>query len=188
MNPSLQITQNCLILDACCIINLYASGRLEDILKCIPVPVAVALYVKEEEALSIYCNEGSKERETLDLSQFIDRKLLHIVDIETVAESTRYLNYAAELDDDGEAITGAIAVERGWAIGTDDGAAIRFFNYQFPNTQILSTLHVIKYWAEVANIPRTELRLILQLIRIRGRYIPKVQHPLYSWWQDYYGK
>lgn len=188
MISPLPITHNCLILDACCIINVYASGRMGDILTSIARSVTVAAYVKDNEARAVYAADGSGTREVIDLSPFITQGLLHVVDLDTAAENANYLEFASKLGDDGEAITGAIAAERNWAIGTDDGAAIRYFNQRCPSLQIVSSLELLKHWADTTDISLTELGTALRLIRIRGRYQPKAKHALYTWWQTYYAK
>lgn len=179
---------NSLILDACCIINVYASGRMGDILASIARSVTVATYVKDQEARTVYTGDGSGTRETIDLSPFIHQELLFVVDMETQAEHTNYLEFASCLGDDGEAITGAIAAERNWAIGTDDGAAIRYFSQRCPSLQIVSSLELLKHWADTASVSASELGVALRSIRMRGRYQPKTKHVLYNWWQINYNK
>jgi len=182
----LPIAHNCLILDACCIINVYASGRMHDILASLARAVTVAAYVQDYEARAVYAADGSGAREVIDLSPFINQGLLRVVDIETADERANYLDFAARLGDDGEAITGAIAAERHWAIGTDDGAAIRFFNQRCPTLQIVSSLELLKHWADTTRVPLVELGAALRLVRVCGRYQPKARHALYNWWQAHY--
>jgi len=188
LTAPLPLAHSCLILDACCVINTYASGRMEDILISISRSVTVATYVREEEAQAIYAANGSGAREPIDLNPVIERGLLRIVQIETAAEDANYLEFAVNLGDDGEAITGAIAAERNWAIGTDDGAAVKFFSRRCPKLQIVSSLELIKHWADNASVSSSELGLALQLVRVRGRYQPKARHPLFAWWQANYPK
>jgi hypothetical protein len=188
LTSQLQIAHNYIILDACCIINFYASGRMGDILASIPRSVTVAAYVRYHEAQAVYTADGGGGQEAIDLDLYVDQGLLHIVDLETTAENANYINFAAYLGDDGEAITGAIAVERNWAIGTDDGAATKFFRQRCPQLQIISSLELIKHWAETAHVGSTELGHALQLVKIRGRYQPHARHLLYPWWQAHYSK
>lgn len=186
MTSPLHISHTCLILDACCIINLYASGRMRDILATIVPFVTVATYVKDYEAQTVFAGDGSGTREAIDLSPVITQGLLSVVDIASAAETARYVDFAARLGDDGEAITGAIAAERDWAIGTDDGAARRFFSQHCPTLQLVSSLEVLKHWADTTSLPLAELGTALRLVRVRGRYQPKARHVLYEWWQAHY--
>lgn len=186
MTSPLHITHPCLILDACCVINLYASGRMGDILASIAHVVTVAAYVKDHEAHTVYTADGSGAREAIDLSPLINQGLLQVVDIASAAESVRFIDFSARLGDDGEAMTGAIATERDWAIGTDDGAARRFFSQDCPRLQLVSSLELLKHWADTTGLPLPELGTALRLVRVRGRYQPKARHPLYTWWQTNY--
>ena len=183
MEAKIVFSQDCIILDACCIINLYASGQMGDILKSISKSVAVAAYVRDEEALRIFCGQAgneTEEYERIDLQPFIDRGLLRVVTPETEAENITFVNFAAALDD-GEAITGAIALHRNWAIGTDDRKAISFFTQNMSHLQVISTLELIKYWVDIANPPLETICLALQKVRVRARYEPNLKHKLYLW-------
>ena len=132
---SVVFVHDCVILDACCVVNLYASRHFGHILETIPASVAVAAYVRNEEARKIYGGPDEhvmQREEQIDLQPFIDRGLLTLVSPESEAENVAYVNFAAALDD-GEAITGAIAVHRHWAIGTDDRGASPFLQKQLRN-------------------------------------------------------
>ena len=122
-------SHDCIILDACCIINLYACRQMRAILETIPKNLSVAAYVKDQEVLNIYSgpiDNVEASSELIELQPFIDDNLLLLVDIETEDEANTYINFAERLDD-GEAITGAIAVNRNWAIATDDLASVKLF-------------------------------------------------------------
>src|SRR6266700_4130778 len=58
LTTKLIFSQDCIILDACCVINLYASGQMGNILQSIAKVVAVAAYVRDEEAQRIYAGDG----------------------------------------------------------------------------------------------------------------------------------
>jgi hypothetical protein len=61
------------------------------------------------------------------------------------AEENSFVNFAVELDE-GEAVTGAIAMHRHWGIVTDDRKARRVFARTNPHVQLLSTPEFIKHW------------------------------------------
>jgi len=178
---------DCIILDACCIINLYASRQFGNILKSLPISVVVATYVREEEACKIYGGPDenvTQREEQIDLQPFIDSGLLILVSPDTEAENETYVDFAASLDD-GEAITGALAVHRNWAIGSDDRRAISFFAKAAPLVQRISTLELIKYWADTPDLPPDVIRTALRNVRTRAKYEPHAKHPLYEWWRTY---
>jgi hypothetical protein len=175
-------------LDACCVINLYASRHFGNILEAIPISVAVATYVREKEALKVYGDfidhTLQRQEEQIDLQPFIDRRLLLLTSPDSEAENVTLVDFAASVDD-GEAITGAIAMHRNWAIGSDDRRASSFFAKVTPHLQVLSTLELIKYWVDTNDLPTDVVRTALQNVRARAKYQPHFKHPLYLWWRAY---
>lgn len=180
--------QDCVILDACCIINLYASGQMGNILRSISKSVAVVAYVRNEEAQKIYAGDGTnaiQKYELIDLQPFIDSGLLIVVSPDTEAEDITFVNFAAALGGDGFSITGAIALHRNWSIGSDDRKAISFFAQHIPQVQLITTPELLKYWVDTANPPLDAVRIALQKIRTKARYEPHSKHKLYDWWQTH---
>jgi len=180
-------SHDCIILDACCIINLFASQQMRSVLETIPKNLSVAAYVKDHEVLSIYSgpiNNVQETSESIDLQPFIDDNLLLLVDIETEVEANTYINFAERLDD-GEAVTGAIALNRNWAIATDDSASVRLFQSSAPHIALVSTLDLVKYWVDTNSLTEDIIRETLLNIRVRGKYEPHRNHPLSKWWQKY---
>jgi len=180
----MEIKNSHIVLDACCILNFFASGHLIKIIQSMPARVVVSEVVKERELLTLHrlVNESNE-----DINQFesaIEKGLLTVTDFSSESEEETFVNYVFELGDDGESATCAIAVHRGWAIATDDKKAITFFQKEAPHLQILSTLAIVKNWSEVENVPRETLRSALKAIKTRGRYIPHRNHPLRPWWED----
>lgn len=173
-----------LIIDACGVINLAASGHMKDILVATRQSIAVATYVRDVEALRIDGRmvggvKGPDER--IDLQPLIDDGLLELVQPDSEAEDNTFVDFAVEVDD-GEAITGAIAVHRGWAIGTDDKDARRLLARVAPHLQLVSTPEFIKHWADQAQPSPDIIRAVLGDIRARGHYAPPKQHQLRGWW------
>ncbi|MCT7952894.1 hypothetical protein NG798_24140 [Ancylothrix sp. C2] len=169
----MQINQSHLLIDSCCMLNLCSSGQLLNILQVIPAQVAIVQEVKQE---------LQKIENAIDFETAITEGLLLTVDFESEAEEEAFVNYAAYLDD-GEAATGAIAINRGWAMATDEKKATKFFTQESSSLKIISTLDIIKYWSEVANIEQLTLNYVLNQIRVKGHYIPHRNHPLRSWWE-----
>jgi hypothetical protein len=176
---------DCIMLDACCVLNLYASGYMDAILQALSTSVAVAAYIKDKEALRILCDpDGTSVRkyEQIDLQPFIDRGSIVVVSPDSVAEDTTYVNFAVELDD-GEAITGAIAIHRHWSVASDDRKAIAFFGRNASHVQIVTTPEILQFWVSCANLDPDTVGRALRNIRIRARYEPDRGHILYDWWQ-----
>jgi len=178
----MQIVHSHLLLDACCVLNFCASGQLLAILKSIPVQVAVTQVVREQELKTLQRLESEENEGATQFEAAIAQNLLITVDFESEEEAELFVNYAAILDD-GESATGAIAVHRQWAMAKDDKRAISFFRKETPQLQVLSTLEIVKHWSEEAGVDSQKLRDVLNLIRVKGRYMPPKSHPLQSWWE-----
>lgn len=171
MQPKIEFKHDGLMLDACILINLNASGQMEAILRSIPPQVAVAAYVSEYEIRSF------------DLQPFIDKGLLMVVDIDLAsdADTNRVANYANALGADGEAYTGAIAVSKNWAIGTDERRVLKYFEREMPHLQKITTHELVKHWADTTAPERETVRLALQQIAIIGKFVINAQHPCFEW-------
>ncbi|NER23089.1 MAG: hypothetical protein F6J96_20790 [Symploca sp. SIO1C2] len=180
----MKIRYSHILLDACCILNLCASGHLLAILKTIPAQVGIAQVVQKRELISLRRLEDKENEEATQFEEAIAQGLLEVFDFKSEEEAETFVNYVFELKDDGESATCAIAVHRGWAIATDDKKAISFFQKRAPHLQILSTPEIIKHWSEETNLDLVALRDSLNAIREKARYIPPNSHFLQSWWQS----
>lgn len=178
-----------LILDACCVINLAATAYTAEIMAALGIHVAIATYVQEQELLSVGGSIRSLETQSViaDL-QILERSgLLTYESPLGEAETVAYINFAADLGDDGEAVTCAIAAARGWAVATDDRKAINFLRRTAPDIPVVTTLEIIKYWSEQASSSAAKLPMVLHNIRAYGRYTPPQSHRLYAWWMTNMG-
>lgn len=172
------------ILDACCVMTLYGSGRMGDVLVTLPTPVFVCDYVLEKEALTVY--DGPRENvraETadIDLRLFEQEGLIERTSLRSEEQAT-FVTLAKDLDD-GEARTIAIALHRDWAVGTDDEKALRRCQSEAIGT--ITTPAFMRGWVEEENPPHDEIAVALRRIRTRAVYLPATSHPEYEWWTQY---
>lgn len=179
----MDIAHSHILLDACCVLNFSASGRFLEILSAIPAQVVVTEVVRGKELKTLQRLKTEDNEAAIQFEAAISKSLLVVTDFESDAEAETFVNYAFAMGDDGESATGAIAVHRGWAIATDDKKAILFFRQEVPQLKIISTLEVVKYWSEQSIHNASELRNVLDAIRVKARYIPDKDHPLQSWWK-----
>jgi len=177
------ITHSPLLLDACCVLNFCASGQLLSIIESIPVQVAVTKVVQERELKTLQRLEEGETEGILQFETAIAQSLLTIVDFELEAEVESFVNYAAILGDDGESATCAIAFHRGWVVATDDRGAMRFIRRELPHLEIISTLEIVKHWADKKCPEPSKLQDVLQKIKVKARYSPDRNHPLQGWWE-----
>lgn len=165
--------QSCthLVLDACCAITLVESAHMAAILSATNLRVVITRYVVQHEV------------QRQDVQPLIDAGVLSLVAPETEAELNEYVDLARDLDD-GEAVSGALAVHRKWALATDETKALRFFAETYPEIPLISTPGLIKHWVEVTQPAREVVRSALLRIQSQAHYRPGKLHPLWDWWHD----
>jgi len=139
---TIHVEEDGIILDACCIINLYAGSVMQEVLESISMPFFVDRYVREKEALKV---KGEADNEFIDinLDPFIQENILHEVSLSGENEINTFVNLAVSLDD-GEARCGAIAAHRNFVVATDEKVGIRIFSGLEPPIYTISTLEILK--------------------------------------------
>jgi hypothetical protein len=175
------------ILNACCLRNIYASGCVDAVLAALPIPAMIADVVFEEEPLRILRKVNEEEgfvHTQIDLQPILNAGLLIMASLSSAAEEAAMVTLAATLDADGVATTAALAQQRGWAIGVDGPAALGLLRQHLPDVQIVSTPLLMQQWVEHSRPPSHVLRAALQNIHQGTRYAPPDQDPLYFWWKE----
>lgn len=173
------------IVDACSIITLFASGHFREVLQTIPVPVMISRYVREQEAGYIFggpLHDVRSSKEPIDLIPLVREGIIREVAVEGDDEMTTFIHLAGRMDD-GEARTLAIAHHRNWAVATDDGRAIR--EAEKAGIQVVTTPELLKHWFEKTQPNAEQLRRALADAEARGAYRISRRHALYEWWQEH---
>lgn len=169
---------DCLLLDACCAINLFATSYAGEILVAFAQPIAIAQFVVERELLDLAAVLPSDKS---SVSEHLAK--IGIVTVAMLEEDEeQFLVLASQLDD-GEAITAAIAMTRGWAIATDDRRVPSVLAKAGVVMRVVTTPELVKHWVEHTQIDRLLLRSVLGDIETKARFRPWRSHPLYTWWQ-----
>ncbi|MBI4311322.1 MAG: hypothetical protein HY681_06015 [Chloroflexi bacterium] len=175
-----------LFLDAGPLLNLYATGRIRDIVLAWPSRVGVADYVLEEEALYIWGpgrEPAQEDRQPVDLSPLVAEGVIAVYRLETVEERATFVDLAAFMDD-GEAVTAALAAHREAAVATDDRKARRAIRERVPDVPLVSTLELLKQWADSLEPPTPdELRTAMLAMQSGATFTPGERDPLYAWWR-----
>lgn len=188
MVDSVAFPQEGVILNPCCLINLYASRYLSSILEALAVPVMVAADVYEHEVLRVY-SEGLGEEglvpERIEVQPLLDAGLLTIAWPSSEAELTSVIDFAFALKKDGEAFTAALALHRRWAIGIDDPRTASFLRRNVPHLQLLTTPLFVKQWTEETDPSPETVRTALHNIQRYAKYAIPPHHALYAWWRGY---
>jgi len=173
-----------LVVDACCWIDLFATGGINEIVAALPYQIVAPRYVAEEEVLTTLSVTGLEER--CSFAQLQAKALVSIWDIETEEEKRELVRFAAHLDD-GEASVCALAVVHGGAVATDDRKAIGILRQLAPGIQIVQTPELLHSWADRAKIPGDRLRAVLHSVQTRARFTPRRDAPFSDWWAQCLG-
>ncbi len=170
-----------LLLDACSLINIFASRHFEEILSIRRERCAIVRNVQREARSLRRGGDGldSNDRESIDWSAASPLGQLPIINDPSEDESQRYFDLSLELGD-GESMTGAIAFYRGYGVVTDDRKATRILGDM--GITMTSSIGLVAEWANQQGISRPVLQTIVTDIRVRARYQPPRTHPRYSWW------
>ena len=177
---------NYLILDASCLLNLYATGRLRDIALALSYQLVVAGYVMQEEALYVRVPgpEGLfDERGSVNLCPLVEEGLIMVAHLKEPDEIITFVDFAA-LVDDGEAVTGALALHRGYSLATDDRRARRILRERAPTVSQVSTLELLKEWSDKRAVPVVELQVAMNLMQRSASFLPGERESLYWWWRS----
>jgi predicted nucleic acid-binding protein len=171
------------ILDACVLINLLAGGEIEGVLGAAARQSLICSAVREE---TVYLRTGDPRAplELIKLDPLLESGLLGVCRVEGDVEAQLYVDYAGSLDD-GEAMSLAIALSRGFTLATDERKARRLFLEAAGDARRLtSTPELVRHWAESARVPAPVLRDALLRIEARARYQPPASDPNHGWWVD----
>jgi hypothetical protein len=169
------------ILDACVLINLLASGRAEEIMSEGDYEFGICLVVKNE-SVYLRATDSSAPPEEVKFDRFVESSFLTVYELSGDTEKGLYVDYAAELDD-GEAMSLALVHSRGLTLASDDRKARRIFMEEIGDSKrLLSTSQILKDWAEKIGLEPTGLKRVLIEVSLRGRFFPNSGDAQFAWW------
>lgn len=174
-----------IILDASCLLNLYASGKLKEIAETFNEPLVVSDYVLRHEALFIRHKKSEldeEEKQPVNLDPLVSTGLIKVISVTNEKEQNTFIDLATELDD-GEAITVSLAECRRYKVATDDRKALGIISNR-SLVHSVSTLELIKHWADTRKVSKDEVRAVLFRIWTDSSYYPGEHDLLYDWWHD----
>lgn len=175
--------QRAQILDACVLINLLASGEVEGILRAAARDSFICSAV-EGESIYLRTEDPAAPLEAVDLGSLVASGLLTVCRLEGASEAELYVDYAGALDD-GEAMSLAVALSRGFILATDERKARRLFLEAAADPlRLVSTSDLLRSWAEAEAARGGRLKEALLRIEKRARYQPPVTDANHQWWVD----
>ncbi|NQT41220.1 MAG: hypothetical protein HQ581_27275 [Planctomycetes bacterium] len=176
------------IVDACCLINLYASGKPMEIVGALGTEFFVPERVRSE-ALTIHKPDEEDAAgfvaEPIDLTEALQAGAIRQCRVDGPKENEAFVRYARELDD-GEAACLAIAKRRGWTVATDDRKAIRVATAQ--RIAVVTTPELVHKWVETAKPEESKVCEVLRNIESFARFRPGKSAKLYPWWTRVVGR
>ena len=175
-----------IVIDACSLINLYATRRLSEILMTVPARLVVSDVVLRE---SLYVRRGgigkdAEERELMELKSILDAGVLEVVASDDDDELLTFVDLST-LIDEGEAMSIALAMHRGWSVMTDDRKARRILRER--QIAHFSTLELMQHWNSTTRPDPAVLQAALRDIEHRARWVPWRTHSLAEWWKQAIG-
>ena len=169
------------IIDACCLINLYASGNEDSILQACG-EFWISTQVRNEALCIRRVDENDPTRlvtQDIDLGHAIAAGHIQTCQLEGQNETDAFVRFAMQLDD-GEASCVAIAKSRGWTMATDDRKARRIASES--GISLISTPEVIQRWVGVTSPSKVAIVELLQRIERFAGFRPRRTDPLHQWW------
>ena len=177
------------VIDACCLIDLLASGHADAILRAtghawhLPSSVqAEVQYVRQYDP----DKAGSYQNVPVDLTPFVTSGVLTICEPDDAQEQAQYVHYASLFRSDGEAMCLALAECRGWTVATDDRKAIVVA--QKAELTVVSCPELVKAWVDATRPDSSTLIQVLIDIQTLAQFRPNADLPAYKWWNDEFAK
>ncbi|GHO98875.1 hypothetical protein KSF_089230 [Reticulibacter mediterranei] len=150
-----------IVLNPCCLIHMYASGQMEEILLSWKTPVFITAFTYEYENL---------QREPMDLEPLVQQGAIHVATLSSSELMDATNAYSPVLGVDSEAYALALAHHRNWAIGVDMPVTCSFFRRLVPDIPLLSTFDLLYHWAESRSLSSDVVQEVLQLMHQRVGY------------------
>ena len=172
-------------IDACCLIDLLATGHVEAILRAAGfdwhLPTSVEGEIQHVRQYDL-AQPGQFLKVAVDLSPLKTSGVLQVCTPADQTERDRFVHYAAQFRSDGEAMCIAIAEQRGWVVATDDRKAIRVT--QQAGLTVVSCPELVKRWAAATGPDPATLHKVLQDIQALAQFKPNPTMPECQWWVD----
>lgn len=163
-------------IDADVLMNLYATGHIEEILAASADGVVVASRV-EREALWVEGDEPGS-RVPVEIDGLVGRGSLARA-TPTPRELERFVELARELDD-GEAEALAVALERGAGLASDDRKAATVAARL--GVSVLTTPDLVIAWSETG-VDGAVVADAIRRIEQRASFAPRTSHPRAEEWR-----
>lgn len=174
------MTSQPVAIDASTLLNLLATGEIESILRSLLMPKFVCS-VAASEVLYLRHADADHTPELVSIDPLVEQGLLTLARPESPEEEALFVQFAAKIDD-GEAMTLALCVSRGYAFATDDRKARRIAASVAEPIPLLATSELVFHWFQSNSISPDRIREVLGAVELRARFRPWPEYPLRDWW------
>ena len=175
-------------LDACCLINLCAAGKILRAGSGLGLNLHVPCKVVEETLYILQLDPDDPSRlvkHPIELDRYAAAGALQKCDLIGQEEIVLFVQMAVQLGD-GEAACYAIAKSRGWTLATDDRRARKFAGQA--GIPVITTPELVKLWAENTHASREDTIAVMENIQRLAYFVPRPNSPEYAWWVGYLGQ
>lgn len=177
-----------LYLDSGVLVNLYASGHMDEILQALPYQCFIMDNLQQKTLLLWPVEEGEpgqipQQRASVQFSPLIERGLLGVAAFDILRHCDAFVAFAVSLPD-AQAKMLALALEKNAAIATDDKFIQHVVRSIAPEVAIQTTLHLLQQWETHQIIPSEVMRAVARKIRQQACFIPEVDEPCHEWWSQ----
>jgi predicted nucleic acid-binding protein len=179
------VSDHSVLLDACVVINLVATGALDAIARVLGTGFLMVDQVAAEIGYLRDEIGGQIVRTPIDLRPYLLSGTMRFLSL-TEKELPQYVRLAT-LVDDGEAATLAIAESRGLQLATDDRKARRVC-VELGLPEPVRSLHLLRSYADAAALGEQAVRERLIRIRDRASFRPGPADPDFKWWSAHVGE
>jgi hypothetical protein len=174
------------VIDACCLIDLIASGHIDAILRASGHSWGLPTAVQGEVQFIRQVDPADPNKliaAPADLTPLVSAGALDLCGPNDQKELDLFTQYASVFRSDGEAMCLALAEARGWVIATDDRKAIRIA--QQAGLTVLSSPQLLKTWSNVAKPDPAIVVQSLRDIELFARFRPNPAMPECQWWLNH---
>lgn len=171
------------VIDACCLLNLLATGRALDLVRACDVELLISEQAHRE-ALFLHTApdaDGARSKQPVSTEPLRTAGRLQIRSLDTEPLIAALVACAAQLRDE-DASCVALAGVLGLPLVTDDGKQRRIARTQFPRIELVSTLAVLDEAVRALAMPEHELFGLVAELRWRGNFAPPRKDPLSPWY------
>lgn len=173
-----------LVLDACCLINLCASQRLNEIASTLSSIVLIHEFVANE---SLYIRQPADNDPTalipvqIDIAGLTAGKSFRLCQFSNDSELQMFVDLASVIDD-GEAASIAVAHCRKLTLATDDRKAI--FVARSLDIPVLTTPELLLKWINATNPNPVEVSTVINNIEQYAKFRPHPLSAFANWWES----